>query len=73
MNQILLIISKKHPNRFVRYRVTPIFNDNELLARGVQMEGQSVGDNSIQFNTYIFNVQDGVTLNYADGTSQIAK
>lgn len=64
---------KKHPNRFVRYRVTPILNDNELLARGVQMEGQSVGDNSIQFNTYIFNVQDGVTLNYADGTSQIAK
>ena len=64
---------KKHPSSDVRYRVTPIFRGNELLARGVQMEGQSIGDNSIQFNTYIFNVADGVTLNYADGSSKTAE
>ena len=64
---------KQHPNAYVRYRVTPIFKDNELLARGVQMEGQSVGSDAIQFNVYIFNVENGVTLNYTDGTSTINK
>lgn len=64
---------KQNPNHFVRYRVTPIFRGNELLARGVEMEGQSIGDNAIHFNTYIFNVQSGVTLNYADGTSRIGQ
>lgn len=64
---------KKHPTSYVRYRVTPIFRGNELLARGVQMEGQSIGNNNLQFNTYIFNVTDGVTLNYADGSSKINK
>lgn len=62
---------KGSPSRYVRYRITPIFRGNELLARGVQMEAQSVGDNSIHFNVYIFNVQSGVKLNYNDGTSQI--
>ncbi|MFC6322664.1 DNA/RNA non-specific endonuclease [Companilactobacillus baiquanensis] len=62
---------KQSSSHFVRYRVTPIFRGDELLARGVQMEAQSIGDNSIQFNVYIFNVQSGVTLNYNDGTSQV--
>lgn len=62
---------KQSSNHFVRYRVTPIFRGDELLARGVQMEAQSIGDNEVQFNVYIFNVQSGVTLNYTDGTSQV--
>ncbi|WP_420806040.1 DNA/RNA non-specific endonuclease [Companilactobacillus tucceti] len=62
---------KQSSNHFVRYRVTPIFRGDELLARGVQMEAQSIGDNEVQFNVYIFNVQSGVTLNYNDGTSQV--
>ncbi|KRM04455.1 hypothetical protein FC89_GL002135 [Liquorilactobacillus ghanensis DSM 18630] len=62
---------KQHPAGYVRYRVTPVFRGNELLARGVQMEAQSIGSNAIHFNVYIFNVQNGVTLNYQDGTSQI--
>nr|WP_281164692.1 DNA/RNA non-specific endonuclease [Liquorilactobacillus sicerae] len=62
---------KQNPHGYVRYRVTPIFRGNELLARGVQMEAQSIDSNEIHFNVYIFNVQSGVTLNYADGTSQI--
>ena len=57
---------------YVRYSVTPIFRDDELLARGVHMMAQSVGNNDISFNVYIFNVQDGVVLNYADGTSDIS-
>lgn len=59
---------KKH---FVRYEVTPVFRSDELLARGVHLMAQSIGSNAIKMNVYIFNVQDGVKLNYADGTSQI--
>lgn len=52
--------------------MTPIFKGNELLARGVQMRGQSVGSNAVSFNVYIFNIQPGMTLNYTDGTSQVS-
>jgi len=62
---------KQSSSHYVRYRITPVFRGNELLPRGVQMEAQSVGDNAIHFNVYIFNVENGVTLNYADGTSQL--
>ena len=62
---------KQSSSHYIRYRVTPVFRGDELLPRGVQMEAQSVGDNAVHFNVYIFNVQDGVTLNYNDGTSQI--
>lgn len=61
---------KESPHNYVRYRVTPIFRGQELLARGVEMEGQSTNSNSVHFNVYIFNVADGVKLNYADGTSK---
>lgn len=60
-------------NHYVRYRVTPIYKGNDLLANGVEMEAQSIGDNSIHFNVYIFNEQPGVTINYKDGTSRVHK
>lgn len=63
---------KASPSHFVRYRVTPIFRGNELLARGVEMEGQSISSNEVHFNVYIFNVENGMNLNYADGTSKAA-
>jgi DNA-entry nuclease len=69
-NEVADYIKESRAN-YVRYRVTPIFRGNELLARGVEMEGQSTGSNAIHFNVYIFNVQNGVTLNYSDGTSQV--
>lgn len=55
----------------VLYRVTPIFSGDELVARGVQMEGFSVEDKgaSVCFNVFAYNVQPGVTINYADGTN----
>lgn len=63
---------KENPGNYVRYRVTPIFRGNELLARGVEMEGQSVNSDAVYFNVYIFNVENGVTLNYDNGTSKVA-
>lgn len=69
-NEVAAYLKENHSN-FVRYRVTPIFRSNELLARGVEMEGQSTNSNTVHFNVYIFNVENGVKLNYSDGTSQI--
>lgn len=64
---------KANPQAYVRYRVTPVFRGDEQLARGVHMQAQSVGSNAISYNVYIFNVQDGVKLNYQDGTSKVTK
>lgn len=58
-------------NHYIRYRVTPIYKGNDLLANGVEMESQSIGDNSVHFNVFIFNEQPGVVLNYKDGTSRV--
>lgn len=57
----------------VLYRVTPVFVEKELVARGVTMEAWSVEDNGegICFHVYVFNVQPGVIINYADGTSTL--
>lgn len=61
---------KKHKKNHVVYRVTPHYQGNELIARGVQMEAWSVEDKGkLHFNVYIHNVQDGVNINYYNGTS----
>lgn len=60
---------KSSSRHYIRYRVKPIFRGRELLARGVEMEAQSTGSNAVCFHVYIFNVQDGVKLNYSNGTS----
>ena len=64
----------KKTNNHVLYRVTPIFKSNNLLATGVQMEAQSVEDNGrgIKFNIFIYNVEDGVNINYLDGSNSKA-
>lgn len=59
---------KSSSRHYIRYRVKPIFRGRELLARGVEMEAQSTGSNAVRFHVYIFNVQDGVKLNYSNGT-----
>lgn len=62
---------KADARHFVRYQVRPIYRGNDLVARGVQMRAQSIGDDQIRFNVYIFNVEAGYTINYADGTSSV--
>ncbi|WP_429951604.1 DNA/RNA non-specific endonuclease [Enterococcus sp. AZ101] len=51
----------------VRYRVMPHFINNELVARGVQMEAASVETDEFAYNVYIFNVQDGYSIDYLTG------
>ena len=56
----------------VLYRVTPVYDGDNLLARGVQIEALSMEDNGkgICFNVYCYNAQPGVIINYATGDSR---
>lgn len=64
----------KETNNHVLYRVTPIFEGNELVCRGVQMEAWSVEDDGdgVAFNVFCYNVQPGVEIDYATGDSRAA-
>ena len=63
----------KETGNHVAYRVTPIFEGNNLLCSGVQMEAYSIEDDGegICFNVYCYNVQPGVTIDYATGASML--
>jgi DNA-entry nuclease len=65
----------KETGNHVLYRVTPIYEGNNLVASGVLMEGYSVEDSGegICFNVYFYNVQPGIVIDYATGESQLAK
>lgn len=64
----------KQTGNHVLYRVTPVFAENELVARGVLMEAYSVEDEGegIRFCVYAFNVQPGIEISYSDGESRLA-
>jgi DNA-entry nuclease len=56
----------------VLYRVTPIYNANELVARGVLIEAKSAdGGKSLEFCVFVYNVQPGIIINYLDGQSRL--
>lgn len=61
----------KETENHVLYRVTPVFEGDNLVASGVQMEAQSVEDKGegVCFNVYVYNNQPGVTIDYATGDS----
>lgn len=65
----------KETGNHVLYRVTPIFENDELLARGVLMEGWSVEDNGdgICFNVFAYNVQPDIVIDYVNGESRQAE
>lgn len=64
----------KETGNHVLYRVTPVFEGDALVALGVLMEGWSVEDDGegILFCVYVYNVQPGIAINYADGSSALA-
>lgn len=61
----------KETGNHVAFRVTPHFKGSNLVCSGVQMEAYSIEDDGdgICFNVYCYNVQPGITINYADGSS----
>lgn len=58
-------------NNHVLYRVKPIYYDTNLLASGVTIEALSIEDNGkgIKFYVYVYNVQDGINIDYKNGNS----
>jgi hypothetical protein len=62
----------KETGHHVLYRVTPIYDGYDLVARGVLMEAKSVEDDEICFCIYVYNCQPGVTIDYKTGESRLA-
>ena len=62
----------KETNNHVMFRVTPIYEGDNLVASGVQMEAYSVEDegDGIYFNVYAYNVQPGVEIDYSTGENR---
>lgn len=61
----------KETENHVLYRVSPVYDGDDLVARGVQMEALSVEDEGegVSFNVYVYNSQPGVEIDYATGVS----
>lgn len=70
-NEVASYIRKT--NHHVLFRVTPIFDGDNLVASGVHMEAQSIEDDGLSFNVYCYNVQPGIEINYASGESKVAE
>lgn len=63
----------KETNNHVMYRVIPIYEGDNMLASGVEMEAYSVEDNGdgVSFHVYCYNVQPGVKIDYKNGDSSL--
>ena len=59
----------------VLYRVTPVFDGGNLVVSGVQMEAWSVedGGKGVSFDVFCYNVQPGISIDYATGDSALAE
>lgn len=65
----------KETSNHVLYRVTPLFEDNNLVAKGVLMEGLSQEDQGkgIKFNIFVYNIEEGVEIDYRTGDSKLSE
>ena len=62
----------KETGNHVLYRVTPKYDGDDLLAKGVFLEALSIEDNGegISFYAFAYNVQPGILINYSDGSNR---
>ena len=65
----------KSTSNHVLYRVTPVYKNDNLLATGVIIEAKSVEDNGkgILFNVFVYNIQNGIEIDYKTGESSLKK
>ena len=65
----------RNTNNHVLYRVTPMYENNNLVAKGVQMEAYSIEDNGegVKFNVFVYNIQPGINIDYKTGESSLAE
>lgn len=63
----------KSTGNHVLYRVTPVFEGDNLVASGVRIEAKSVEDEGtgVCFHVYCYNVQPGILIDYTDGSSRV--
>lgn len=63
----------KATDHHVLYRVTPVFEGDNLVATGLEMEAYSVEDcgKGVSFHVFVYNIQPGITIDYATGESWI--
>lgn len=63
----------RETNYHVIYRVTPVFEGDDLVAKGVLMEAYSAEDRGegICFCVFVYNVQPGIEIDYKTGDSKI--
>ena len=61
-----------HPGKHVLYRVTPVYEGDELVCRGVLMEAASVEDHGYEvcFNVFVYNATDDFAINYSTGETR---
>lgn len=65
---------KQNQEGHVLYRATPHYEENNELASGVNIEAYSIEDSGkLQFNVYVYNVQNGIVIDYATGESKLAE
>ena len=60
----------QYPDNHVLYRVTAIFNDTELVCRGMLLEAESIETDDVCFCVYCYNNQPGITIDYKTGESE---
>lgn len=75
-NQIANWIKQKNNQKkdyHVLYRVTPIYDEKNLVATGVEIEAKSVEEKGISFNKFIYNVQDNFQIDYKTGKAKLLK
>ena len=64
---------KEFRDHHIMYRVTPIFIDDELLARGVVMESDCIEcDEEADYAVFVYNRQPGITLDYRTGENWLS-
>ena len=61
----------KNTGHHVLYKVIPIFEGNNLVAKGVWMQAMSVEDNNMSFNVFCYNIQPGIEIDYSTGESNV--
>ena len=69
--KVILNYLDNHPEALVLYRVTPVFEEDNLLASGVLMEAKSIGTEDVSFCVYVYNAQKGIQIDYKTGENQI--
>ncbi len=71
-NQVLSYVKNSSSHK-VLYRVTPIYNGNNLVCTGILLEAYSLNDNGedISFCVFLYNIQPGIYIDYSTGYNKI--